>query len=296
MEFICIYMKGKIMGVIFIFISIILSLANIFSVKITGAIIGVSIESSFLTILTFVFFFLGLIFLSKIGKGLAALVITGAGVYAGHKLYHPAQDYSSVSKKQIESVKITAPYSSEQGKFERTYRYDVILDIVEGKYNLPKGILKGLGMRESGGDPLKLNGSGDGGGGFFMFSPGTAEAYGMDVYGYSKKTGVDKKHGAELKILVKKNRLDYQKMSEIDERFNVEKSADAAGKYLRDLYNRYKSWDKALSAYNQGHPAPEPDTTKHVKAVKRYQQTYNKQDKKDYYKLYKRGKIRKVPI
>lgn len=288
--------KWKIGGIILVFISIALSLINIFSVKMTGAVVGINIKSSLLIILTFVFFFVGLLFLSRIRKGLAALVLTGATIYAGHKLLNPAQNYETLNKKQIESVVITSPYKTDQGKFERTYRYDVILDIIEGKYNLPKGILKGLAMRESYGDPLRLNEGGDGGAGLFMFSPGTAEAYGLDVYGYSKITGVDKEHGRELRALVNKYKNDYGKLSEIDNRFNVEKSADAAGRFLIDLHKKYHSWDKAISAYNQGHPAPNAEKTKHVKAVNKYKYAYNQQDKKDYYKLYKKGKIRKVPI
>ena len=31
-----------------------------------------------------------------------------------------------------------------------------------------------------------------------------------------------------------------------------------------------ESWDKALSAYNQGRPAPNASETKHVKAVNEY--------------------------
>jgi len=39
---------------------------------------------------------------------------------------------------------------------------------------------------------------------------------------------------------------------EIDERYNVEKSTEAACKYLRDAYNTYKSWTEAAASYNMG--------------------------------------------
>jgi len=289
-------MKRKIIGLVLVFISILLSLVNVFSVKITGGIIGVNIESSILTILTFVFFFGGLLFLSSLEKKLAALAIVGVTAYAGYKLHTSPKDYELVNKLQIESVNVTSLDVNKSGKFQRTYRYDVILDIIEGKYKIPKGILKGLAMRESYGDPLRLNERSDGGAGLFMFSPGTASAYGLKVYGYSKKTGIDKKHGKELRELAKKYRNDYSKLSKIDDRFDVEKSADAAGRFLIDLYKRYNSWDKALSAYNRGHPAPNPEETNHVKAVKEYQKYYNEKDKKDYYKLYKKGKIKNIRL
>jgi asparagine N-glycosylation enzyme membrane subunit Stt3 len=72
--------KWKIGGIILVFISIALSLANILSVNMTGAIVGITVKSSLLTILTFVFFFGGLLFLSNIGNGLAALVIAGSTI------------------------------------------------------------------------------------------------------------------------------------------------------------------------------------------------------------------------
>lgn len=271
--------KNKIVGLVLVSISILLSLVNVFSVKITGGIIGVNIGSSFLIILTFVFFFGGLLFLSRIGKGLAALVMTGAIGGGAYKIH------SDRDKQYIEDTEITSSWKTEKGKFQRTYRWDETLDVMEEKYKIPKGILKGLAMRESYGDPLRLNEGKDGGAGLFMFQPGTAIEMGLKVYGSSKKSNADYKHGAELRKLIAKNKNDYTKMGKIDERFDIEKASDAAARYLKKQYNRYHSWnrklswDKALSAYNQGHPAPNPKDTKHVQTVREYQRFYNKRDK-----------------
>jgi len=133
-------------------------------------------------------------------------------------------------------------------------------------------------MREGCGDPLKLNESGDGGAGLYMFQPGTAKAYGLNIYGNSNKTGVDKYHGRELKKLIKENKNNYEKMAKIDERFDVYKSSEAAAKFLKELYNKHGSWDKALSAYNKGKPAKNPEATNHVKFIRQYQDYYNKRD------------------
>lgn len=38
----------------------------------------------------------------------------------------------------------------------------------------------------------------------------------------------------------------------IDERMHIEKSTDAACKYLKQLYNRFDDWDLALASYNTG--------------------------------------------
>ncbi|MEG8947562.1 lytic transglycosylase domain-containing protein [Rosettibacter firmus] len=39
---------------------------------------------------------------------------------------------------------------------------------------------------------------------------------------------------------------------EIDERYNIEKSTEAACKYLREVYSKYKSWTLAAASYNYG--------------------------------------------
>ncbi len=178
-----------------------------------------------------------------------------------------------------EEPKISSPHYTIRGKFERTYRWDKILDEKEEKYGIPKGLLKGLAMRESYGDPLKLNERGDGGVGLFQFQPGTAKHYNLSIYGDSGQTGKDKEHGEEMKALVSKYNYNYAVLSQIDERFNVEKSSDAAARFLVDLYKRYKDWDKALSAYNRGTPAKNPQSTNHVKKVLEYKDYYNKMDK-----------------
>jgi hypothetical protein len=276
----------KILGMAFVCISILISLANIFSVKMTGAVVGVSVKSSLLIILSFVFFFVGLLLLSRVGKGLAALVLTGATIYAGHKIHKSAKEDEANNQAKVENVneivKITAPYWKDEGRFQRTYRWDKILDETEQKYELPKGILKGLAMRESYGDPLKLNSRKDGGAGLFMFQPRIAKHYGLKVYGDSNKSSADTAHGRQLKELITEKKYDYIKMAKVDERFDIRKSAEAAARYLRDDYNKYGSWDKALSAYNQGRPAPNAKDTEHVKKVTEFQEYYNERDKKDY--------------
>src|SRR3989344_4726976 len=114
------------------------------------------------------------------------------------------------NEKQEKEEKTPFPKEfTTEGKFERTYRWDKILDEIEEKHQIEKGLLKALGMRESYGDPLRLNESGDGGAGLFMFQPGTAEYCGLQVYGNSNKMGVDKSHGKELKKLIKENKNNF---------------------------------------------------------------------------------------
>jgi hypothetical protein len=176
---------------------------------------------------------------------------------------------------------INSNSNSTVGKFERTYRWDKIIDSAEDKYDIEPGLLAGLIMRESGGNPLMLNSRGDGGAGLLQIQPGTGRIdLGLKVYGTSEKTGADRNHGMRLKNLVKENNWDYGVLAEIDERFNVPKSIDAGARYLKKLYDEHGCWDKALSAYNRGptRPAKEPRKTEHVRMTRLYQNNYLSND------------------
>ncbi len=289
----------KVLGGVFIMFSMLLSIGNIVSSKVTGAAIGSNLESSVFALLTFMFFVMGLIFMSNLERRTSnwvkAAVIAGSIAVAGTPGYISRNESGenrieklAKEKNRIENfveiddnVKLVHPYETTQGKFERTYRWDRIIDGIEEKYEIPRGKLKALIMRESGGDPLNLNDSNDGGAGLAMFQPGTARDMGLKVYGNSNTSGVDKKHGEEMRRLVKEHNYNYEELSQIDERFDIEKSAEAAAKYLKKNYLKYGSWDKALSAYNQGRPAPNASETKHVKAVNKYEKYYNERDTKD---------------
>ncbi|MCA9487471.1 MAG: transglycosylase SLT domain-containing protein [Nanoarchaeota archaeon] len=264
-------MKNELIGGFFILSSIILAL---FDFNINGAAINFNDNFSIMGILTITFFLTGLIFLSKLEKKVIGGLITVGSVIGG---YHILKD-NSPNAKDEEHIKIISPQYTTQGRFERTYRWDDALDKAEAKYGIPRGMLKGLAMRESYGDPLKLNSGNDGGAGLFMFQPGTAKEMGLKVYGNSNRTGRDRKHGDELRKLLKEKKYNYEEMAKIDERFHVIKSSDAAGKFLKKLYKRYGSWEKALSAYNRGKPAIDPGSTQHVKKTKEYQNYYNKRD------------------
>ena len=169
-------------------------------------------------------------------KTINKILISGAilaGIYGIYNLKNSSIEEQE-NKKNI--ISITSSDKTIEGKFKRTYRWDKILDEREEKYKIEKGLLKALAMRESLGDPLRLNESGDGGAGLYMFQPGTAIYCGLEVYGNSNKMGVDKFHGRELKKLIKENKNDYEKLAKIDERFDVYKSSEAAAKFLKQLY------------------------------------------------------------
>lgn len=59
-------------------------------------------------------------------------------------------------------------------------------------------------------------------GGLWQFMPATGREYGLEVN------------------------------DDVDERFDVEKSTEAASKYLRNAYNKYGNWESAAASYNGG--------------------------------------------
>ena len=167
-----------------------------------------------------------------------------------------------------------------KGMFYRTARWDRLICETEKKYELEEGILAGLIMRESRGDPLALNNLRDGGAGLCMLQPGIAKFYGGKVLNNNGSVNANFKHGDKLYSLVREYGFDYESLKVVDHRFDAEKNIDIAAQFLFDLSKRYNNWDDVLSAYNRGTPAKNPKRTRHVEAVRDYQIYYLNEKKK----------------
>jgi membrane-bound lytic murein transglycosylase D len=104
----------------------------------------------------------------------------------------------------------------------RAGRYRELYDKVLARHGLPRDLFY-LAMIESGFETGAR--SRVGAGGVWQFMPGAARAYGLEVSYW------------------------------IDGRRDPERAADAAARYLKDLYVRFGSWPLAFAAYNAGYGA-----------------------------------------
>jgi membrane-bound lytic murein transglycosylase D len=104
----------------------------------------------------------------------------------------------------------------------RAGRYRELFDKVLARHGLPRDLFY-LAMIESGFESAAK--SRVGAGGVWQFMPGAARAYGLEVSYW------------------------------VDSRRDPERAADAAARYLKDLYVRFGSWYLVFAAYNAGYGA-----------------------------------------
>jgi membrane-bound lytic murein transglycosylase D len=103
---------------------------------------------------------------------------------------------------------------------QRSGRYSPALKAALSRAGLPTDLLF-LSLIESSHNPTIVSSAGAAG--LWQFMPDAGRMYGLTVDRW------------------------------VDERFDAQRSTDAAVRYLSDLYRRFGNWDLAMAAYNMGH-------------------------------------------
>ncbi len=136
--------------------------------------------------------------------------------FAGERV--PLENFEVKERIQREFLVNTYWYSSTILGMQRANRWFPVIDPILKRYNIPDDF-KYIPVIES---DLTNAISPAGAVGFWQITEAVAKKYGLEVN------------------------------NEVDERYNVEKSTEAACKYFLDAYNKYKSWTLAAASFNMG--------------------------------------------
>lgn len=169
----------------------------------------------------------------------------------------PQVSYSRVVKEPNFSTVELAPKSPGNyeldliSRIHRTERWRPIINTVEDIYGIPRDIIYAVVMNESYGDPVQPNATGDGGLGLVHFQPRTARDYGLDIHGSSRRVR-DRRHGRQLVKIIRDCKYDTNCLLEYDDRAHPIKNIDAIARYLKDGYERKRTWEGAVQTINPG--------------------------------------------
>jgi membrane-bound lytic murein transglycosylase D len=118
-----------------------------------------------------------------------------------------------------EQIIIAYNHSTSFMHIKRANRYFPIIEPILKQNGIPDDF-KYLAVIESSLDPRAISGAGAAG--FWQFMPKTAEQFGLEVN------------------------------DEIDERYHIEKSTEAACKYFKSAFKKYNNWTTVAASYNAG--------------------------------------------
>ena len=138
--------------------------------------------------------------------------------FAGERI--PIENFDVRERLERELLVNSYWHSSTILNIKSMFRYFPVIEPILEEYNLPDDF-KYLAVAES---SLRNETSTAGAKGFWQFMRPTAQYFKLEIN------------------------------SEVDERFNLEKSTRAACKYLLDYKRQFKSWTLAAAAYNMGGP------------------------------------------
>ncbi|MEN8121020.1 MAG: hypothetical protein ABFS35_11760 [Bacteroidota bacterium] len=176
--------------------------------------------------------------------------------------------------KMLGTVKKTGVYGKRMyGQILRGLRFQNITKKVEEKYHLPENLLLAMIIQESGGVDLLPNSIDDGGIGLIHMQPSLARKFGLKTYENCDKL-VCKKHGKEIRQLIKKNNYDRKKLISYDDRFHPILNIDAAARMLVYYKMGYKTKDTPIKTAIYGYAGPY-NYKKYYKNVSFYMQKLN---------------------
>lgn len=145
-----------------------------------------------------------------------ALTLPGELEFAGEEV---PMKYFDVRENLDRELLVNTYWQSQTLLFiKRANRYFPLIEDILRKHGIPDDF-KYLALAESG---LTQVVSPSGATGFWQFLTGTARDYGLEVN------------------------------KEVDERYNIEKSTEAACKYLNESYSKYGNWTMVAASYNNG--------------------------------------------
>lgn len=136
--------------------------------------------------------------------------------FAGERI--PLENFEVYERIDRELLVNTYWHSATILAIKRANRWFPVIEPILRRYNVPDDF-KYLAVAESNLDNVV---SPAGATGYWQFMKAAAEKYGLEV------------------------------TSEVDERYHVEKSTEAACKYLLESYQKYGSWTMAAASYNMG--------------------------------------------
>jgi len=159
-------------------------------------------------------------------------------VFENLNMIGTVNDFGIGGKSQIERL---------YGMILRTLRFQNIITKVEEKYGLPENILAAMIMQESGGVDLLPNSADDGGIGLCHMQPSVAAEFGLKIYNNCRKLK-SKKHGRELRLLIKEFKTDRKKLIQYDDRFHPLINIDAAGRMMAYYMSGNEIMDSPLES------------------------------------------------
>ncbi len=148
--------------------------------------------------------------------GVSAVRVPDSMSFAGERM--PLEQFDTRESLDRELLVNTYFHSQTLLLIKRSARYFPVIEPILKKYGIPDDF-KYLAIAESG---LSNAVSPSGAVGFWQFLEGTAREYGLEVN------------------------------QEVDERYHVEKSTEAACRYFLDSYETYGNWTLVAASYNNG--------------------------------------------